>query len=66
MKPIYDSWVIIYEGDKIIGYTHTYQEAENVCQKNNNYSWEFARIMYQDKTQRNTIYNTLTQIVHSP
>ena len=66
MIPTYDSWVIIYEGDKIIGYTPTSQEAEKLCQKNHNYSWEYARIVYQDKEQRNQIYSTLTQIVHSP
>ena len=62
----YDSWVIIYECNKIIGYTHTYQEAEKFCQKNHNYSWEYAKVMYQDKSHRNKIYNTLTQIVHAP
>ena len=64
--PKYDYWVLIYEGDKIIGYTHTYQEAEKLCQKIHNYSWEYAKVMYQDKEQRNKIYNTLTQIVHTP
>ena len=64
--PKYDSWILIYEGGKIIGYTHTYQEAEHVCQQNHNYSWEYATVMYQDKLRRNKIYNTLTQIVHTP
>ena len=63
--PKYNYWVIIYDGEKIIGYTHTYQEAESLCQKIHNYSWEYAKVMYPDKEQRTQVYNTLTQIVHT-
>ncbi|SVE15043.1 uncharacterized protein METZ01_LOCUS467897, partial [marine metagenome] len=32
--PKFDFWILIYKGEKIIGYTHTYQEADMVCQQN--------------------------------
>ena len=64
MIPTYDSWVIMYECKKIIGYTHTYQEAEKVCQKNHNYSWEHNSFI-KSKEEKLELYNSLKQLTYN-
>ena len=58
---IYDTWTIIFYLDKIVGYTTTYQEADDICCKNANYTWEFARDIYNDKKERDLVFATLKQ-----
>ena len=60
--PEYDNWIIIYNKKDIIGYTHTYSEAEDLCKKNHNYSWDYCNII-KLKTKRNELYNSLKQLV---
>ena len=57
----YDNWVLIYKGDTIIGYTHTDKEADDICKKNNNYSWDYSTII-KSKIRRMELYNSLPQL----
>ena len=40
---------IIFRGEKGIGYTHTYQEAEDICRKYHDLSWCYGDKKYIDK-----------------
>jgi hypothetical protein len=57
-----DYWALIYNNHEILGFTPTYQEAEEICKKNNKYTWEFARYIYKSKDERDKIIKSLTQI----
>ena len=63
MKPSYDTWILIYEKDKIVGYLHTYKEAEVFCKKNHDYSWEYALSVIKNKEKRDKLYRKLNMIV---
>ena len=32
---------LIWKNDEIVGYTHTFQEADAICNKNSNFVWDF-------------------------
>lgn len=57
-----DYWAVVYDGHKLIGYTSTFQEADDVCKKNNNYSWDFARRVFKSKQKRIEMFNQLEQL----
>lgn len=57
-----DYWTLIYNKDEIMGFTPTYQEADAICKKNNNYTWEFARYIYKTKDERDKVIKLLEQI----
>ena len=57
-----DYWAVIYDGQQLIGYTSTFQEADDVCKKNNNYSWDLARRVIKSKQKRTEMFNQLEQI----
>mgnify|MGYP001331687088 CR=1 FL=1 len=40
---------ILFCGEKSIGYTHTYQEAEDICRKYHVLSWCYGDKKYIDK-----------------
>ena len=61
-KSHYNSWVIIYENDKIIGYTPTMNEAEEICKKNNDYFWEFAKNVEKNDSKLEILFNKLKLI----
>ena len=48
-------------GYTIIGYTHTDKEADDICKKNNNYSWDYSTII-KSKIGRIKLYNSLPQL----
>ena len=58
----YDSWVIIYNKDKIIGFTSTYKEADDICKKYSNYNWEYAKNVYKNQEKRDKVFNQLNQL----
>ena len=62
-NPTY-TWFLIYKGDTIIGYTHTYKEADDICKKNINYSWDYSTII-KSNSERVKLYNSLPQLVIS-
>ena len=34
---------LIWKGDDIIGYTHTYKEADEICNKNTELVWDYNK-----------------------
>jgi len=56
------SWVIIYNKNTIIGFTSTYKEADDICIKYPNYSWEYAKNVYKNQDKRDTVLNQLNQL----
>ena len=56
----YNTRTLIYENNKIVGYTNTVKEADDLCIKNPKYSWDFPpknkKINY-DKYKQFTVYN---------
>lgn len=61
--PAYDSWfIIIDKNNDYLGYTHTFKEADDICMKNPDYTWDKARILIKNKDKRLKIYNKLTQL----
>lgn len=63
MNPKYQTWVLIYKNDKIIGYVHTYREAEDYCKKNYDYSWEYAKMVIKNKEKRDKLYVKLNMVI---
>jgi hypothetical protein len=47
----YNTRVLIYENDIIVGYTNTLMEADDLCIINPKYSWEFPH-----KNKKNRLY----------
>lgn len=37
----FSSICLIWNKDKIVGYTHTFQEADAICNKNPKFVWDF-------------------------
>ena len=60
MEPLYNSWVIIYEGNCKKGYTHTWKEADNICKKKPEYTWD-----YPPKKNKNLLYSRLNYFYFS-
>ena len=51
---------LIYKGDDCIGYTHSWQEAEEICKKNSEFQWERVKkktINLIEKLQQLTIWD---------
>lgn len=57
-----DFWAVIYNNNKIIGYTPTFKEADDICKKNNTYSWDYARRVFKNKQKRIDMFKILEQI----
>ena len=55
-------WVVLFNENKIVGYTPTFQEADDICKNNNNYSWDFARRVFKSEQKRIEMFNTLEQL----
>ena len=53
--------VIIWKDNIKIGYCHTYQEADDICKKNKNYTWSFLNnyIKIVNKLKFMTIFDYL-------
>tara|TARA_B100001093_G_scaffold496994_1_gene543376 strand:+ start:145 stop:357 length:213 start_codon:yes stop_codon:yes gene_type:complete len=61
--PSYESWVIIIDkNNEYLGYTHTFKEADDICMKNLDYTWDKARILIKNKQTRLKLYSELTQL----
>ena len=57
----YESICLIYEGLNIVGYSHTYQEAELICNINNKLQWDF----FLNEKKGKEILKNIPQIVVS-
>ncbi len=55
-------WVVLFNKNKIVGYTPTFQEADDICKNNNNYSWDFARGIFKTEQERIEMFNKLEQL----
>ena len=60
--PDYDSWCVLYKNDEIIGYVHSSFEADKICEKTPDYSWDFGLTIWEDTKERNKIYNKLDYV----
>ena len=63
MNPRFETWVLIYRNDNFIGYIHTYKEAEDYCKKNNDCSWEYAKMVIKNKKERDKLYVKLNMVI---
>lgn len=48
---------LIFENDKVIGFTTSWQEADNICMKNYKLSWRFTNSKMDPNLKQLTIYN---------
>lgn len=60
-QPKYDSWTLIYRDNKIIGYTHTEKEADDLCKNNNLLSWDSNKVV-KGNLNKKELYKTLSQL----
>ena len=60
--PNYDSWCVLFKNDTIIGYVHNSFEADKICEKISEYSWDFGLTVWEDPEMRNEIYNKLDYV----
>ena len=58
--PRYDYCFFIYENERVIGFTHTKKEANNICKYAHELSWEFQRLNTEKSIQ---IYSSKPQMV---
>lgn len=59
--PSYNSYCFIYYDNKLIGYTNSYHEADEICKHNIKYQWAFG-LSIKNKQKREEYYNKLPQI----
>lgn len=58
--PNYDTWTIIFNRkNEYVGYSNTSKEADDICIKNPSLSWDFAKVIIQNKSKQKKIYNKL-------
>ena len=62
---MYSSWSVILNGDKIIGYTHTDKEADDICKIKSNLSWELAEFYFTNSLQLKIQYQQLPYLTLS-
>lgn len=55
------SWVLIFKNSDIIGYVHSYLEADDFCYQNNLF-WEFAHQYTKDQKKLKELYENLEQL----
>tara|TARA_Y100000591_G_scaffold317056_1_gene326342 strand:+ start:568 stop:786 length:219 start_codon:yes stop_codon:yes gene_type:complete len=56
-------WTLIFNShNKIIGYTPTYKEADMICIKHPDYSWDYAKNIYKSPEKRYIIFKKLNMI----
>ena len=60
--PTYNSWCVLYKDNKIIGYVHTPEEADRICQIVSEYSWDYGLNISSNPEKRNKIYSKLDQV----
>ena len=51
--PNYDTWIVMFKDNNIVGYVPTYKEADNICVYNSRYTWEYAKIFIKIKRNNN-------------
>ena len=50
MIDIYDTFFILYKNNEIVGYCYTSIEAEDICKKCHEYSWDYNK-QYKSKEE---------------
>ena len=54
--------LVFNHNDKILGFTTSYQEADDICKKYTNYTWEFSNKLYKNKNDINKEIMNLKQL----
>lgn len=62
--PNYNTWCVLYKNDKIVGYVHTANEADKICQEIPEYSWDYGLRISKDADKRNKTYNELDYVYY--
>lgn len=60
--PTYNTWCVLYKDKKIIGYVHTADEADKICQHIPEYSWDYGLNISNNYEKRNRTYSNLEQV----